>query len=167
MKTVVALTVVVMIGLVSLAMHTPEIESENKIGVQVITALQEGSSEEFSKLFPTLADFHALMLKNSELYGKNLEEASRDFREEFVAVISPSFGNAFERIRGEGEKAGIDWSTARFLSAEVSGDPGYDYAVVPMTIHFSAGGRSHRLKIEKALVMDGRWKISQYIRVEE
>ncbi len=167
MKTALAFTLIVMIALVSLAMRTPEIESEEKVGHQLIEALRHESPKEFSALFPTLADFYGVMLKNSELYGKNLEEASRDFRKEFEEVVSPAFDSAFAQLRARGTGGGIDWSTAEFVSADVKGNINYDYAVVPLTVHFTAGGRQHELKIEKAFVIDGRWKISQYIEVEE
>ncbi len=167
MKKVMLLAAVIMIALVSVALHKPEIESEEKIGLRVITALQRGSSFEFSGLFPTLADFHVLMMKNSELYGKNIEEASRDFQNEFEGVLSPAFRLTFENIRRKGVEAGIDWSSVKLVSVDVPAKVNYDYAVVPMTITFSEQGEVHRLRIEKALVMDGEWKISQFISLEK
>ena len=166
MKKAILVTSVIMIGIVSFALHRPEIESGEKMGLQVITALQRGSSHEFSALFPTLADFHGLMLRNSELYGKNLEEASKEFRKEFESVLSPSFLNAFQKIRQEGIRKGIDWRTAKLVSVEVPDDLQYEYDVVPVTITFKAGEEQYRLQIEKAFIMSGRWKISQFLTLE-
>ena len=156
-----------MIGLVSFALHSPDIESGEKMGLQVITALQRESPNEFSALFPTLADFHGLMLRNSELYGKNLEEASKEFQKEFETVLSPSFRNSFEAIRKEGIRMGIDWRTAKLVSVEVPENLQYAYSVVPVTIIFQAGKEEYRLKIEKAFVISGRWKISQLMTLEK
>lgn len=167
MKTVILVTSVIMIALVSFALHKPEIESKEQIGLQVITALQRGSSHEFSALFPTLADFHAVMLRNSELYGKNLEEASREFQKEFEGVLSPAFKNSFETIRRKGVEAGIDWRTVKLVSVDIPEVIRPDFSAVPMTITFSAQGKEHRLNIEKAFVMDGRWKISQHITLDK
>ena len=167
MKTVIVLASVVMVALVSFALRKPGIESEQKIALQVVTALQRGSAHEFSALFPTLADFHAVMLRNAELYGKNLAEASREFQKEFEGAIEPQFRNAFDEIRMQGVEAGIDWRTAKLVSVEVPKDLRHDYTVVPMTIVFSSSGKQHRLTIEKAFVMNGRWKIGPFIKLEE
>jgi hypothetical protein len=167
MKTVIALVVVVMIALVSFAMHKPEIESEETMALQVIAALQRGSSHEYSALFPTVADFHALMMKHSELYGKNIQEAANEFQREFETVLSPAFKDSFQNVRRAGIEAGIDWRSVKLISVEVPENLSYDYSVVPMSITFSAQGAQHKLRIEKALVMNGRWKISQYISLEK
>ena len=126
MKKVILVTSVIMIGIVSFALHTPEIESREKMGLQLLAALQKGSSHEFSALFPTLSDFHGLMLRNSELYGKNLEEASKEFQKEFEEVLSPSFQTSFQLIRKEGIRQGIDWRMAKLVSVETPDNLKYD-----------------------------------------
>jgi hypothetical protein len=157
---------VIMITIASFVLHRPEVDAEEKIALQVITALQRSSYNEFSVLFPTLADFHELMVRNSELYGKNLSEASREFEKEFEYVLSPAFKNSFETILQEGAKAGIDWQSVKFVSVEVPEKIRHEFSVVPMTIIFNAQGNEHRLIIEKAFLLNGEWKISQYIALE-
>jgi hypothetical protein len=165
MKTTVVLTLIAMIGMVSLALRKPEIESKEKIGTAVITALQRGSANEFGLLFPTFTDFQGLMLKNAEMYGKNIEEASRDFQTQYETVLSPAFGNCFKRIREEGARAGIDWRSAKLVSVDVPEKVLYEYAVVPMTINFESSGKHYRLVFEKVFVMNGQWKISHHVNI--
>jgi hypothetical protein len=168
MKTTILLTVTaIVITITSFELYHSEIEAKEKMGLQVITALQRSSAHEFSALFPTLADFHELMVRHSELYGTNLAEAGREFEEEFEQVLRPAFKNSFETILAEGTKAGIDWRTAKFVSVEVPENIESEYSVVPMTITFTAQGKEHQLKIEKAFVMNGHWKISQFTTLDK
>ena len=168
MKTTISLTLltITMITVTAFALRH-SVDAKEKIGLQVITALQRSSLHEFSAMFPTVADFHGLMMRNSELYGVNLNEAAREFEKEFAYVLFPEFKKSFERIIHEGKEAGIDWRTAQFVSVEVPEEIESDFAAVPMTINFRAQGKEHRLKIEKALVIDGHWKLSQYISLEK
>lgn len=114
-----------------------------------------------------LADFQALMLKNSELYGQNLSEAAREFEKEYDYELYPAFRKSFENIVKEGKEAGIDWRTVQLVSVEVPEKVEGDFAAVPMTIAFNAQRKEHRLKIEKVLVLNGKWKISHYIGFEK
>jgi hypothetical protein len=168
MKTAIVLTIltVFMTTITAFELRHSEMDAKEKIGVQVIAALQRSSAYEFSALFPTLADFHGLMLKNSELYGKNLTAATREFEKEFGDVLYPKFTGAFQRILEEGRSAGIDWRTIELVSVEVPEDVATDFASVPMTITFAAGKKIYHLKVEKALMFDGEWKLSQYIALE-
>ena len=163
---VLAFLTIVMISITAFEFRVPEIEPEEKIGVRVLGALQQSSPDEFSALFPTLADFHLLMMKNSELYGKNLADAAREFEKEYDHELFPSFSSSFEKIVEEGNRLGIDWKTAKFVSADVQEKPANGFAVVPLSITFESAGKTHHLKIAKALIIDGKWKISQYITLD-
>lgn len=168
MKTTIIITVpIIMIAITSFKLYSTEVESTEKIGQQIITALKHSSAEEFSALFPTLADFHTLMATNSELYGRNLSEAAREFEKEYEYELYPAFKKSFERIVLEGEQAGIDWKTIQFVSAEVTENVNGDFAAAPMTITFTAQGKEHHLNIEKVLVINGKWKISHYISLDK
>lgn len=165
MKTSILLTIIMM-TIASFELHHSEIEAKEKIGLQVISALQRASADEFQALFPTLSDFHALMQRNSELYGKNFTEAAREFEDEFRRVVYPEFSGSFQRILEEGRRAGIDWRTIQFVAVESAVEPREEFSVVPITIVFQAQGKTHRLHVEKALMINGHWKISQYLRLE-
>lgn len=168
MKTTIIITVaIIMIAVTSFKSYRSALEPKERIAQQVITALQHLSAEEYSSLFPTLADFHALMVRNSELYGQNLSEAAREFENEYDHELYPAFRKSFETIVKEGKEAGIDWRTIQLVSVEVPQKVEGDFAAVPMTIAFNAQGREHRLKIEKVLVLNGKWKISHYISLEK
>lgn len=161
------LLTVLMISITAFELRHSEVDAKEKIGLQVVTALQRSSVHEFSALFPTLSDFHGLMLRNAELYGTNLTEAAREFEKEFENVLYPEFKRSFQRILEQGRRAGIDWRTIRLVSVEVPEGNDTDFSTAPMTITFSSGEKVYRLKVEKALMIDGEWKLSQYMSLEQ
>ena len=164
MKTIIIVTIaIIMIAITSFKLYRTEVETKEHFGQQVITALQHSSLYEYSALFPTLADFHTLMVTNSELYGKNLSEAASEFESVYEFELYPAFKESFERIVLEGKQAGIDWRTAELVSVEVPETIEGDFAAVPMTITFKAQGKDHQLKIEKVLLLNGKWRVSHYI----
>jgi hypothetical protein len=165
--TIIATVAIIMIAITSFKLYSSEVASKEEIGLQIITALQHSSVHEYSALFPTLADFHTLMLKNSELYGKNLSQAALDFEKEYEYHLYPAFKESFLRIIREGHLAGVDWRTIQLKSVEVPEMIDSDFAAVPMTITFTSQGKEYRLKIEKALIMNGKWKISHFISLEK
>lgn len=168
MKTTIIVTVaLMMIAITSFKLYRSEPESKEKVGLQVITALQHASVSEYSALFPTMADFHALMMTNAELYGKNLSEAALDFEKQYDRELYPAFQRSFERILEEGKQEGIDWRSVQLVSVEVPEEVVGEFAAVPMTITFSAQGREYRLKIGKMLLMNGKWRVSHYIELEK
>ena len=169
MKTTVpvVLLTVLMISITAFEWRHTEVDAKEKIGLQVITALQRSSVHEFTALFPTLSDFHGLMLRNAEMYGVNLNEAAREFEKEFEEILFPEFKNSFERILNEGRSAGIDWRTIRFASVQVAEPADSSFSSAPMTISFTSNGEVYHLKVEKALMIDGEWKLSQHISFEK
>lgn len=168
MKTTIIVTVaLIMIAITSFKLYRSEAESKEKIGLQVISALQHASVHEYSALFPTMADFHVLMITNAELYGKNLSEAALEFEKEYNRDLYPAFQQSFERILEEGKQEGIDWRLVQLVSVDVPEEVKGQFAAVPMTITFTAQGREYRLKIKKMLFMNGKWKVSHYIELEK
>lgn len=165
MKTSILLTVI-MVTVTSFGFYYSESDAKVTIGQQVITALQRSSAHEFSALFPTIADFNALMLRNAELYGENLSEAAREFEKEFELVLYPQFQRSFESILRQGKAAGIDWRTIELVSVEVPDAKNGEFTSGPMTITFNAQGTTHKLKVEKALLINGDWKLSQHMHLE-
>lgn len=167
MKTIViAFLTTVMVTITAFELYRSDTDATQEIGLKVIAALQRNSAHEFSALFPTLPDFHHVMETHAELYGTSIAEAARDFEREFDHVLHPEFKKSFENILREGRGKGIDWRTAQFVSAAVPEKIAGAFAAVPLTIHFTADGKPHRLTVEKALVINGRWRITQHMRVE-
>ena len=129
---------------------------------QVITALQKASPESYIALFPSLAEFHALMDENVNVYGETLEDAKEEFAARYENDILPSVKKSFTYVLQEGSKKGIAWSQINFEGVECS-TPGKTLSSVSFTIVFSANSKQYRLTIGKAFVIHGEWKVSSEI----
>ena len=168
MKQTIVLTflTVIMISITAFEFTSSEIESKEELGNELISALQRSSEKEFRELFPSLSDFHQLMIRNSELYGKNLQEAALEFQKQYDVELAPAFTDTYAALVKEGNLLGVDWQNAKFVSADTPAKVESDFTVVPLTITFTSGGKEHHLKIEKTLLIDGKWRISQYITLD-
>lgn len=124
----------------------------------VVAALQHNSVEEYAALYPSLAAFHEMMEKNSGFYGDNLIEAKKDFELQYNGEILPALNQSFNAIIVKGKKAGIDWSKIKFVNIEFSEEANNSSA----TITFTSNGKEHQLKFNKALFINGEWKVTQY-----
>ena len=168
MKTTIIVTItLIMTTITSFTLYNTEPDTKYSVGQQIVSALQHRSVSEYTALFPKLSDFHVLMMKNAELYGTNLSEAAREFEKEYDGHLYPEFEKSFERILREGHAQGIDWRTIRLISVEIPEPGETDFAAVPMTVRFNAKGVNYRLKVDKVLIIDGKWKVSQHINLEK
>jgi hypothetical protein len=122
----------------------------------LITALRQSSEARFVALFPTLAEFHRQMDANKVFYGLNLEAAKEDFAKTYNEELVPAVRRAYSSLVEEGEKRGINWSDVSIINVEVS-----DSGAV-MTFNWNA--QKFSLLIERSLMIEGRWRISQYVR---
>ena len=125
----------------------------------VVAAFQHRSLSEYAALFPSVAAFHEIMEKNSAFYGPNLEDAKEDFEMHFTVEVLPALNQSFKSVIAQGIKAGIDWSTIKFMAVEFDDES----SGTPATIAFSSNGKKYNLHFEKTLWMDGEWKVSQYL----
>lgn len=168
MKQPIVLTflTLVMISITAFEFTRSETESKEEFGNELISVLRRSSEKEFSELFPSLSDFHQLMIRNSELYGKNLQEAAAEFGKQYNLELAPAFADTYAMLLKEGSRIGVDWQNAKFVSADTPAKVESDFTVVPMTVTFTSGGYEHHLKIEKTLLIDGKWRISQYITLD-
>lgn len=139
--------------------------SSEEMAKQVITALQHMSSQEYVALFPTLQEFHQMMEKNSLFYGEFLSEAKEEFATHYESDLIPSVKASFERIIFEGKEKGIAWNSIRFERIEPTELMEQQFAAAPVTIVFTANGKEYKLNLEKALVMQASWKVSQFMRL--
>ena len=89
--------------------------SSEQMAERVVTALQQSSSKEYAALFPSLSDFKEIMKESSEIYGSNLNEAQREFSNNYESKLIPAVKNSFEELIKEGKEKGIDWSSVRYV----------------------------------------------------
>ncbi|HEY5919657.1 MAG TPA: hypothetical protein VIU13_19695 [Chryseolinea sp.] len=132
-----------------------------RMAINVVTAFQHRSLQEYAALFPSVESFHKIMEKNSSLYGANLEEAKEEFEMQYTKEVLPALNQSFKTVIALGIKEGIDWSTIKFVSVEFNEQS----TIAPATITFLSKGKEYRLEFEKTLLIDGEWKVSQYVKL--
>ena len=132
-----------------------------RLATSVVTAFQHCSLQEYTALFPSVESFHKIMEKNSSLYGANLEAAKEEFEMQYTKEILPAFNQSFKSIIAQGIKEGIDWSTIKLVSVEFTEDS----PAAPAMITFSSNGKEYRLEFEKTILINGEWKVTQYVKL--
>jgi len=171
MKKVIIVLTVASLSLTAFKTNTMVIEKKKRItsseqmAERIVTALQHSSAKEYAAMFPSLSDFKEMMKESSEIYGKYLAEAQREFSIKYETQLVPTVEHSFEELIDEGRAKGIDWSTIRFVGVESEEHPEHRYGPVPVTIVISSNGAEHRIHIERALVFHGQWKVSQFIKL--
>lgn len=144
---------------------TGVVPSYDKVGREALEAFRHGSISEYQQLFPKLKDFYELMDADAAVYGKTLEAAKRDFARVYLEQIYPALSMSFEQIVKEGKARGIDWSAAKFDHVECSSVPSGKFGHSSLNIIFTTNGASHTITIEKALIINGEWKVSQFAKL--
>ena len=139
--------------------------SSKEMAEQVITALQHMSSQEYVALFPTLQEFHQMMEKNSPFYGESLSAAKQEFATTYESHLITAVKESFDQVIREGNENGIAWSTIRFERVESSEIMKQQFAEAQVAIVFTSNEKRYRLSLEKALIMNARWKVSQFIKL--
>jgi hypothetical protein len=142
-----------------------KITTSDQMAEHIIAALQHSSSEEYMKLFPSLIEFQDVMKANSELYGNYLNDAQREFATNYEANLLPAVKHSFDELVTVGKEKGIEWKSVRFIGVQLNEEPQQRFNSLPMTITISSNGVEHQLKIEKALVINGEWRISQFVKL--
>jgi len=141
------------------------ISSSEQMAERVVAALQQANSKEYMALFPTLSDFKEIMKANAGIYGSNLNEAQREFSNSYETKLLPAVKNSFAALVLEGREKGIDWSKVRYVGIELESQPQQHFSPVPVNIVISSRGIEHRIQIERALVINGEWKVSQFVKL--
>jgi hypothetical protein len=127
----------------------------------LVTALRQSSEERFVSMFPKLAEFHEMMDANEAFYGLNLEAAKEDFAKTYTNELMPAVRRAFANLIAEGEKRGIKWSYVNVVSVDI---PEASTGFASITVTFEQDGKPFDLIIERSLMIDGKWKVSQYVK---
>jgi hypothetical protein len=170
-KSILALTALTL----TLSAFTPKsVTTENKkkittsgqMAEYIVAALQNSSSEDYLELFPSLIEFQDVMKANSELYGKYLSDAQREFAANYKANLLPAVKRSFDGLIKEGEEKGIEWKSVRLIGVQLNEETQQRFNSLPVTITVSSKGVEHQLKIEKALVINGEWRISQFVALD-
>jgi hypothetical protein len=134
--------------------------SSEQMGMRALDALKQSSATAYLALYPSLAEFQAYMDKNANVYGDMLPEAKSEFAIQYERNLLPAIKQSFENIRSEGRAKGIRWSNVKYIRTECDAAAGHTCAIVKVV--FSAAGKEYHLRIDKAIVLNGDWKLSQY-----
>jgi hypothetical protein len=141
------------------------ITTSEQMAERIVSALQHTSAKEYTAMFPSLEDFNDMMKESSDIYGTYLADAQREFSINYEQKLIPTVEHAFDLLIDEGRSKGIEWNNIKFLRIEQKEQPKHQFSPVPVTIVFSANGLEHRIHIERALVINGQWKVSQFIKL--
>ena len=132
---------------------------------RIVSALQHSSAKEYASMFPSLEDFSDMMKESSEIYGTYLAHAQRDFAINYEQKLIPTVEHAFEVLIDEGRSKGIEWNNIRYIGIQQEAEPKQRFSPIPVTLVFSSNGVEHKIYIERALVINGQWKVSQFIKL--
>jgi hypothetical protein len=166
MKKVTLVLSVIVITLSSFTTNsTSGSKASEQTALRIVAALQHSSALEYSLLYPTLAEFHQIMSENEALYGLFAKEARDEFAIDYERYLMPKVKESFDSLIKEGRNKGIDWSKARYVSVAVEEDVTNVLTSVPFTIVVSAEGKEYKIRIEKALFINGSWRVSQFIKL--
>ena len=141
------------------------IHSSKKLGLEIIRAVADQSESDFLALLPSVSDFHAIMNANAVFYGGNIAEAQKEFSSVYTAQVVPQAKKAFAKLIQEGKKHRIDWRTIEVAGIDTATEPGGTLSFVSVSINFLSSGNPYRLIVDKSLVWNGQWKVSQHIRL--
>lgn len=163
MKPKFILLAVLMITMTSFEIKPKKIDAAETLGSAIITALQNSSVEAYRALLPSVEEFHQVMEDNSTTYRGNIAEAKVEFEIDYINKVFPELSESFASVIKEGKKAGIEWRTIKLVAVESGDNAQGSFATVPMTVVLSSQGKEFRVHIEKVLILNGKWKVSQYI----
>jgi hypothetical protein len=161
MKTTLLLTVIAL----TMPSFTTEMTSAEKIGRKTLTALKHASHAEFVMLYPSLTDFYKMMDAEADVYGNTLDDAKNEFALTYARKIIPAMHESFDRIIREGQELGIDWRTTEFVRVEGNEKVQAAFGSATLSIVFLSGGEEHRIIVDKAVIINGQWRVSQHARI--
>lgn len=141
----------------------PNALSSEQMAIRALDALKQSSAVSYTALYPSLAEFYAFMDAHAGVYGDQLPEAKTALGRQYENCLLPAVKQSFRNIREAGKARGIRWNTAQYIRTECTAAA--DNACATVTIVFSAHGKEHHLRIEKAVVLNGEWKLSELARL--
>jgi hypothetical protein len=153
--------------IVTMSSFTPVVPTASRTTEEtaknILTAFQHNSSDEYSSLFPTIAEFHELMKQNNKVYGPFSEEARYEFEVDYERYLLPKVKSAFESVVAEGRQKGIDWKRAKFVKADVVSRPSGAVTIGQVSVVFTVDSTEYILRIDNALYLNGEWKVTQFL----
>lgn len=138
-------------------------KASEKLAHQVIVALRISSSSDFINLMPTLEEFKHIMKKNESVYGTHLSEAQEDFAIAYETTILPAVKESFKALTEDGIRRGINWREITLVRVE--SEENQFFHAAPITIVIASEGKEFKILIDKALLIDGQWKVSQFVKL--
>lgn len=155
------LTIIAAFAILFTAFAHEEKRPAEQTAAQVVTSLQQSSTEMFTALLPTIEELQQLMDKNASVYGANLEEARQELSLDYTLNVLPTAEGAFETLILEGKRRGIEWSNVRLVRV-ITPEEGVSGS---MTIVLASGKKEFNVQVEKAMLINGQWKISQFVKL--
>jgi hypothetical protein len=134
--------------------------SSEQLGMKTLDALKQSSATAYTALHPSLAEFQVYMDQNAGVYGDMLPEAKAEFAAQYERTLLPAMKRSFENIRNAGKAKGIRWSNVKYIRTTC--EAAADQTCATVTVVFSAAGQEYHIRIDKALMLNGDWKLSQY-----
>lgn len=132
-----------------------------------LEALRHYSLRKYESLFPTMDDFTALMNQHAQLYGNNLAEARKDFIKIYKKKVIPALHHSFQELVNAGKEKGIDWGNVTFVRAESVKTDTLPVMQSDLRIVFSYNQQQFALRIKDALLINGKWYVTQFASLEQ
>ncbi len=140
-------------------------KASQDLASQVVNALQQTSSSAYADLAPSIEDFKMIMTENADAYGDHLTEAQESFAIDYLKNTMPAVKKSFDALVNNGKRRGIDWSKVKLISWETFDLVEAPFISAPFVIAIESGETIFRVEIEKALYINGRWRVSQYVKL--
>ncbi len=148
--------------------NTRAFNSAEQLGKGVISALQQHSEERYLETGLSSDDFQTFMEMEAVLYKINPEAYKKETEQNYKSYFLPELQKSFEAINQQSRKLNINWEAAEFKGVEIMEDVNTEnkVTIVPMEIHFSYQDKDCVILIEKAIVIEGKWTISQFTELK-
>lgn len=140
-------------------------KASQDLASQVVNALRQTSSSAYADLAPSMEDFKMIMTENADAYGDHLTEAQESFASDYLKNTMPAVKKSFDALIDTGKTRGIDWSKVKLISWETFDLVEASFISAPFVIAIESGETIFRVEIEKALYLNGRWRVSQYVKL--
>lgn len=127
-----------------------------RLAEKLISTLQRDNAD-YLTLCATSEMFTDLMANSAELYGGHVTEAKRDFVMRYENNVLPAIRDMVRSIRDDGKRKGIDWKNVKISKVSLNEENGYH-----LTLQLDSNGTAFRIVLEKILLFDGEFKITQY-----
>jgi hypothetical protein len=140
-------------------------KASQELAQQLVDALKQKSADSYAQLIPSLNDFNNLMKEHSFVYSNHLAEAQKSFAVDYENTLVPAVKNSFDQLLADGIEKGIQWNEVSLLNWETVDHVEEQFAPVPFSIVIEAQGKIFKIEIQKAFYLNGKWKVSQFVKL--